>query len=931
MRKFYLFFALLIGISSAAWADSFGPTEGAVYVIKVINNESGTNVDYYATYNDSATSGSNNVLTAARKNALTENSFFVIEAIGGNGATNGFTIRLKSDNTRYVYAINTNGGNTGNANVGTKVVSESEIPDDCKWQINVVSEGIYNIIPKSGSASWNVRGDANGYKAIGQWTSTDHQNCKWYIQTPTEMAAAAGEYDSNWSGKIGFPLEKAWPTWQITVTSAASTLETTFSAANVTAFKNALNAVPALKTPSAGLYKIKNVGTSLYLFQTDEGNPKNITLINDGGNNSKYYWKASFEGNNVTLTGSLGQAPSRGKGGTMYTNISSGVVMNTITMKGAPSASASYTEGAFLWPTVHTTRQEDYTVKGRGNAYDRDTNPYFLTTWDTSDGADQYKFVEVELADGEQIYTVNVDRSVYDCDANVTFNSNSYLGNKTVHDGGFFVLTSAPTAGQFSATAASASSLYVPQVAVSGNTIQVTYAADEEQANTVVAEATELVASSAANKVGYPNSTSAAYTELKDALNAYNADNTSADKRTTLFIKYENYKKSTTNIALPADGKAYTFKNVAYDSENRWYLKYVNETTDITLTPNAEEATTFVCRKVSEGQYAFVNNDGKYLAWKGAGSNEDQKGGNGNKGYVDALDKEESTDITVGDVTTSTPFSDWAELTVEKMIATGNVSGPQAALCGYMTIKGRRVKTTSANYFVIKADGAFDQATAPFFKTNNGTRFSSAFLIEEVPYANVVSLKDASSLESGKTIATFSAPFPTVVPENTTAYTVETTSGTNVTKVALQEAVTAGNAIPANQGVILIGTATGNVTMLPRTTEAITNIANNGLSNSAGAAVNVNDGNSYVLANKSQDWAFYKVSTAATTQLPMNKAYLRLTAAPETIRFDFGNATGIDNIDTDNKAESKIYDLSGRAVKTMSKGLYIVDGKKVIK
>ena len=43
MRKIYLFFALLIGISSAAWADSFRPTEGAVYVIKVINNEDRTN------------------------------------------------------------------------------------------------------------------------------------------------------------------------------------------------------------------------------------------------------------------------------------------------------------------------------------------------------------------------------------------------------------------------------------------------------------------------------------------------------------------------------------------------------------------------------------------------------------------------------------------------------------------------------------------------------------------------------------------------------------------------------------------------------------------------------------------------------------------------------------------------------------------------
>ncbi|MCI6144383.1 MAG: hypothetical protein MR679_05275, partial [Bacteroidales bacterium] len=89
MRKFYLFFALLIGISGAAWADNFSPTENAVYVIKNAKTE------VYATYNSDVNSNSNNILTAASKNALTVNSFFVIEAIGGN-ASNGFTIRLKN-------------------------------------------------------------------------------------------------------------------------------------------------------------------------------------------------------------------------------------------------------------------------------------------------------------------------------------------------------------------------------------------------------------------------------------------------------------------------------------------------------------------------------------------------------------------------------------------------------------------------------------------------------------------------------------------------------------------------------------------------------------------------------------------------------------------------------------------------------------------
>ena len=433
--------------------------------------------------------------------------------------------------------------------------------------------------------------------------------------------------------------------------------------------------------------------------------------------------------------------------------------------------------------------------------------------------------------------------------------------------------------------------------------------------------ANDYVTCSTANKVGYPSASSTVATALKTALNAYESEE-SPNTIMALKTAVNNYMIETSDISMPEDGKAYRFKNVAYDSEKRWYLKYVDESTDVSTTENADEATPFVCREVRSGVYAFVCNDGKYLTWKGGSGT----GVNSNKGYVNAYDEAKANK-------NGTTYTDWAQLTIEKMRASAtNVSGEQADLCGYMLIKGRRYNMNENDYFVIQANGTFSNANAPFFKTNDsGTRFSSAFLIEDATYANVVSLKDASRLESGKNIATFSAPFPTVVPANTTAYTVETTSGTNVTKVALQEAVTAGNAIPANQGVILIGTATGNVTMLPRTTEAITDIANNGLSHTAGAAADVNDGNSYVLANKSEGWAFYKVSTAATSQLPMNKAYLHLTAAPETIRFDFGNATGIDNIDTDNKAESKIYDLSGRAVKTMGKGLYIVDGKKVIK
>ena len=62
------------------------------------------------------------------------------------------------------------------------------------------------------------------------------------------------------------------------------------------------------------------------------------------------------------------------------------------------------------------------------------------------------------------------------------------------------------------------------------------------------------------------------------------------------------------------------------------------------------------------------------------------------------------------------------------------------------------------------------------------------------------------------------------------------------------------------------------------------------------------------------------------------KAYLPKLASSEArfYVFDFGTETGIEGIESEN-AKAEIYDLSGRRVQNAQKGLYIVNGKKVIK
>lgn len=424
------------------------------------------------------------------------------------------------------------------------------------------------------------------------------------------------------------------------------------------------------------------------------------------------------------------------------------------------------------------------------------------------------------------------------------------------------------------------------------------------------------------NKVGYPTAEycqqlRAVHSNYTTLSSAWNVSAANAFSDAYLYIT------STTSIPfiMPVSGKAYKIKNIAYDSPNKWYFKYAES--GIGLTQNADEATTFVCREVSSGVYAFVCNDGKYLAWKGGGTAADNKGGNDNKGYVDAFDYEESTTIS----SASQTFTDWAQLTVQKMNPGGNVSGKYKDMWGYVTLKGRRVQTTDPNYFVLKAMGAFDHASAPYFKTSKGTRYSSAFVLEEVSYANVVTPKD---FDETRKIATFSAPFPTVVPENTTAYSVAAQTDADVTSVTTYTVAEAGDAIPANTGVILLST-NNSLTMLPRTTETVVTVEDGALKNSAGAAKNITTENSYVLSNKS-GWAFYKVGSGATN-LPMNKAYLVLPegGSGTAIRLNFGETTAVENIVTDNAAATgKIYDLTGREVKAATQGIYIINGKKVI-
>ncbi|MBO7294379.1 MAG: discoidin domain-containing protein, partial [Bacteroidaceae bacterium] len=185
-----------------------------------------------------------------------------------------------------------------------------------------------------------------------------------------------------------------------------------------------------------------------------------------------------------------------------------------------------------------------------------------------------------------------------------------------------------------------------------------------------------------------------------------------------------------------------------------------------------------------------------------------------------------------------------------------------------------------------------------------------------------------SGIEFDQTIGTFSAPYATVIPEGVTAYYAEqdydrgTVSLTPIKDVA---------ALPANQGVILIGeVGVNSVMLLPATDETQADLSENKFSNSAPGSVEMED-DDYILAMGDQGSGFYHATPGST--LKQGKAFFRILdpSAPLSFVLRFGgNITDIDAITTGTTSDNElIYDIYGRRVTEVKKGnIYIKNGKK---
>lgn len=503
------------------------------------------------------------------------------------------------------------------------------------------------------------------------------------------------------------------------------------------------------------------------------------------------------------------------------------------------------------------------------------------------------------------VYTVSITGDA--TTVSVTSTNTANKGTKTVYNGGSYFFTAG--------TSISESDFTIPDVAgctktvafdASAKTLTVNYTLDES----LITKAENVLGKTG---IGYPTATSTVRTNLSTALTNAKTSKTLANY-SALSSAYTAYLASS-DIQMPEDGKAYTFTAIFYDGAKR-YMDYAESGYSLVPTSdetnaNYPETAKLICRKVGENKFTFVNNDGKHFVWKGG-----MDGANSNKGYVDTYNAEYA-------------------VTVAKIVKGGYVVDIEnEGLLGYVGVMGYRKpsgKNPEQDYFIFTVNGStysYNQANAPFYKTSGGDKHSSLIKIEETTYPNTVTFNAVSDVEGVSNLATFSAPFATVIPEGVTAYYVSTADNSKATMKAIT-----GEAIPANEGVLLTSESAEAVTMVPATDETLATIENNKLGNSAGADKTIAEGdNAYILANGANGTAFYKGKIGST--LKANKAYLTLNeaGAPEAISMNFGgNVTGINQIVNAEQNNAPVYDLTGRrVVRTVKGGLYIKGGNKFI-
>lgn len=409
-----------------------------------------------------------------------------------------------------------------------------------------------------------------------------------------------------------------------------------------------------------------------------------------------------------------------------------------------------------------------------------------------------------------------------------------------------------------------------------------------------------------ATKVGYPTTSTTAYTNF---VSAYENGTLASSHLTALY--------NSTEVNKPVDGHAYTFTFKHMDGKRTYLYWNGNKITSAILNSGSTLPATaiFVCHQVGN-KYMFVNpSSGNYLVWWGGA---DDGAYESNNGFTEAY------------ASTKNLFE------VNKITNGGNVQATNEELFGCVGLKGTR-STGDNPYFILKntAGSAVASSAAYVDKTTTNANYRTcAVMIEEVEYYNKLKFQTPLTAD-GNDYASIFLPYAATVPAGATAYygtLINENSRLHLTPIE-------GTTIHKNTAVVLVAPSTSNLgtVYVAPATETGEEVNENSLKGTVETTARNTAISTYVLNGGYGPIGFYKYTA---NNLPLGRAYFETAndvpssntgtnAKGYLFYFGNGETTGISNATMGNEAESTYYDLSGRRIAAPKHGLYIRNGKKV--
>ena len=384
-------------------------------------------------------------------------------------------------------------------------------------------------------------------------------------------------------------------------------------------------------------------------------------------------------------------------------------------------------------------------------------------------------------------------------------------------------------------------------------------------------------------------------------------------------------------------------------------LGYENSASKWGNEPKVEElpdGTVVLSSRKYTGRYfnLFTFDDDTYTtgSWMGeVGSNEVQGGlsfgGNSTNGEiykVKAIHKESGRicDLMFQSIPTGNDRSNVAIYYKEMEYNEDGTNKYTSTTFAQGWTKGIHVSTKGSCYstMISQADGRI----AFFFEEE-----PSGYCMVYIPYTIEELTGDAYTLYNVKStigqyeIGTFYASEAVVIPEGVKAYVATEEpvmeNGTGVITMTELEGI-----IPARTGAVILAEQ-GDYKFIPSISYGTAVEGNmlvgfeaaNNKAESKKAVTVAEDYTTYVLTVQNEKAGFYRKVKGSTFNVGNNKAYLSTPAQGAnsiSIRFEGDGTTDIEASTLNPQRSTEVYDLQGRRVLNPAKGVYIVNGKKVV-